>query len=133
MVGLATRAPHLYRILVNTRRVYRRAFAVLELETTPLLQWMTGASLLFFYKIEKPTVIYIKTSDEWCFARLKARGRGDDSDEYIKSRLSWFEWNVVPAISYFYDNKDYNFFEIDGERTIEEVHADLISKVESIS
>jgi adenylate kinase family enzyme len=75
-----------------------------------------------FYKIEKPTVIYIKTSDEWCFARLKARGRGDDSDEYIKSRLSWFEWNVVPAISYFYDNKDYNFFEIDGERTIEEVH-----------
>lgn len=90
-------------------------------------------SAMKFYKLDKPMVIYIKTSDEWCFARLKARGRGDDSDEYIKSRLSWFEWNVVPAISYFYDNKDYNFFEIDGERSIEEVHADLIKLVESVS
>jgi adenylate kinase len=89
-------------------------------------------SAMKFYKLGKPFVIYIKTSNEWCFDKLKARGRSDDSDEYIKSRLAWFDWNVVPTISYFYDNKDYNFFEINGERSIEEVHADMIKYIESV-
>ena len=89
-------------------------------------------SAIKFFKLEKPIVFYIKTSDAWSFERLKSRGRGDDSDEYIKSRLSWFEWNVLPAMAYFYDNKDYNFFEINGEQTVEEVHKELISKVESV-
>ena len=89
-------------------------------------------SAIKFFKLEKPIVFYIKTSDAWSFERLKSRGRGDDSDEYIKSRLSWFEWNVLPAMAYFYDNKDYNFFEINGEQTVEEVHKERISKVESV-
>lgn len=90
-------------------------------------------SAVKFYKLGKPIVLYVKTSDEWSFARMKERGRKDDSDEYIKSRLKWFDWNVVPAMAYFYDNKDYNFFEINGEQTIEEVHQEIIAKVESVS
>lgn len=89
-------------------------------------------SAVKFYNLKKPIVFYIKTSDAWSFDRLKNRGRGDDSDEYIKSRLSWFEWNVLPAMAYFYDNKDYDFFEINGEQSIEDVHKELISKVESV-
>ncbi len=90
-------------------------------------------SAIKFYKLSKPIVFYIKTSNEWSFDRLKSRGRSDDSDEYIRSRLKWFDWNVVPAMAYFYDNKDYDFFEINGEQSIEDVQKEIISKIESIS
>jgi adenylate kinase len=90
-------------------------------------------SAIKFYKLGKPFILYVKTSDDWSFARMKERGRKDDSDEYIRSRLKWFDWNVVPAMAYFYDNKDYNFFEINGEQTIEEVHAEILAKIESVS
>ncbi len=85
-------------------------------------------SAMKFYKREKPTIVYIRTSYEWSFARLKGRGRSDDSDEYIKSRLEWFDWNVVPAMAFFHDNPDYCFVEVNGEQTPEEVHAEILSK-----
>ncbi len=90
-------------------------------------------SAIKFYKLSKPFVFYIKTSDTWSFDRLKSRGRSDDSDEYIKSRIAWFEWNVMPAMAYFYDNPDYHFFEINGEQTVEAVHTDILKSVESVS
>lgn len=90
-------------------------------------------SAIKFYKIAKPIILFIKTSDTWSFEKLKGRGRSDDSDEYIKSRLSWFDWNVVPAMAYFYDNPDYHFFEINGEQSIEDVHKEIVSKIESVS
>lgn len=88
-------------------------------------------SAIKFYNLSKPFVFHIKTSDEWAFARLKSRGRSDDSDEYIKSRISWFEWNVRPSMAYFYDNPDYNFFEINGEQSVEEVHKEILEKIAS--
>ena len=90
-------------------------------------------SAVKFYKLSKPFVFYIKTSDAWSFDRLKSRGRSDDSDEYIKSRIAWFEWNVMPAMAYFYDNPDYNFFEINGEQSVESVHAEILKSIESAS
>lgn len=90
-------------------------------------------SAVKFYKLGKPIVLYVKTSDTWSFDRMKERGRKDDTDEYIKSRLKWFDWNVVPAMSYFHDNEDYNFFEINGEQSIDDVYKEIISKIESIN
>lgn len=90
-------------------------------------------SAMKFYKLGKPFVFFIKTSDSWSFERLKARSRKDDTDEYIKSRLKWFDWNVVPAMAYFYENEDYHFFEINGEQSIEDVHKEIIEKIESAS
>ncbi len=86
-------------------------------------------SAIKFYKREKPMVVYINTSNEWAYDRLKGRGRGDDTDEYIKSRLSWFDWNVLPALSFFHNNPDYTFLEINGEQNVEEVHTEIISKL----
>lgn len=85
-------------------------------------------SAMKFFKV-KPTIIFIKTSFEWSYDRLKSRGRQDDSDEYIKSRLTWFDTKVFPAMAYFWGNQDYTFLEIDGERHIDEVHADILTKL----
>lgn len=85
-------------------------------------------SALNFYKRESPAVIYINVSRKWSEERLLARGRADDLNlAKIDKRLDWFDRDVVPAVEYFRKNPYYRFFEIDGEQTIEEVHAEIIA------
>lgn len=86
-------------------------------------------SALKFFGQKNPIIVYINVSNDWAFTRMKARGRKDDTDEYIKSRLEWFEWNVVPSIAYFHEHPDYTFLEINGEQTVEEVHNEIISRL----
>ncbi len=87
-------------------------------------------SAMKFYGLKKPNIVYIKTGKEWSLSKLKSRGRADDDkEEDMLRKLDWFDWNVVPSMFYFHENKDYNFIEIDGEKSIEEVHAELIEKV----
>jgi adenylate kinase family enzyme len=94
-----------------------RAHAEAELLTTALQ----------FYSREKPAVIHINVSREWAEKRLLARGRADDRTlAKITKRLNWFDEDVVPAVEYFRANPYYRFLEIDGEQSIEEVHADII-------
>jgi adenylate kinase len=86
-------------------------------------------SALKFYNQKNPIVVYINVSDKWALDRMKERGRKDDTEEYIKSRLKWFEWNVVPAMAYFHEHPDYTFIEINGEQSVEDVHGQIISKL----
>ena len=84
-----------------------------------------------FFKREQPAVIYIKVSRQWSFEHLMARaqkeGRKDDTETSINRRLDWFDHDVVPAINYYRRDRDYDFIEVNGERTIEEVHRDIIA------
>jgi len=83
-----------------------------------------------FYKREKPTIIYMDVSREWSEERLLARGRADDLEiEDIRKRLDWFEDDVIPAVDFYRDNSEYNFLNIKGEQTIEEVHGEIMKKV----
>ena len=85
-------------------------------------------SALKFYKRENPVVIYINVSREWSEKRLLARGRADDVNlSRIDKRLNWFDRDVMPAVEYFRKNPYYRFLEINGEQTIEEVHAEIIA------
>ena len=87
-------------------------------------------SAMKFFGLKKPNVIYINTGKEWSLKRLKERGREDDDQEKdMQRKLEWFDWQVTPAMSYFHENEDYNFFEINGEQSIEEVHAEILEKV----
>ncbi len=87
-------------------------------------------SAIKFYGLQKPNVIYIATSKEWSLDKLRSRGRADDDTEAdMLRKLEWFDWNVVPAMSFFHEHPDYNFIEINGERSIEAVHNDIIAKV----
>lgn len=95
-----------------------------RIEEAPIID-----SALDFLNIEARTVIEINVSNQWVIDRLSARGRADDSVEGIQKRLTWFESNVVPVLEYFKINRKYNFFDINGEQTIEEVHGEIMSKV----
>lgn len=87
-------------------------------------------SALHFYHREKPTVVYVNVSRQWSFDRLSGRGRADDTDEQINERLDWFDRDVIPALDYLKNNDYYNFLTINGEQTIEEVHNEIIKKIE---
>lgn len=86
-------------------------------------------SIFSFYGLEKPIVINIDISKEVSINRLFARKRQDDTKEDIEERLSWYETDVVPAINYYKESKNYQFIRIEGDRSIEEIHKEIISKI----
>lgn len=88
---------------------------------------------LKFFKREQPAVIYLHVTPEWATQHLLERaqkeGRADDTEESIRKRLSWFERDVLPAVELYRRDRDYDFIEINGERSIEEVHRDLMANL----
>jgi adenylate kinase len=78
-------------------------------------------SMVEFFNLDKPYVINIDISKEEAKSRLISRGRMDDSADDIEKRLSWYETDVAPTISYYENNPRYNFIKIDGKQQIEEV------------
>lgn len=85
-----------------------------------------------FLRRRKPYVVYIDVSRQWSEERLLERGREDDLDiEEIRKRLDWFEDDVIPAVSFYRDNEDYNFVYVNGEQTIEEVNKEMMKKINS--
>lgn len=79
-----------------------------------------------FYQIEKPSIILMNVSKNWSFTRMMERKRSDDTPEKIQNRLDWYERDVVPSIEYFHSKPNFNFIEINGEQSIENVHKDII-------
>ncbi len=121
---------------------------VISLSTNYLMNYFTGKeNLVFdgaprrlleteildttlnFYKIPKYKVIYMNVSREWATKRLEARGRTDDSKFDIEKRMEWFDKDVMPSINFFKNNGNCDLIDINGEQTIEQVHAEIMSKV----
>ena len=82
-----------------------------------------------FYGREKPVVIVINLSKEESRERLLSRKREDDTDESIEERISWYDTEVMPAVDYYHQNDDYEVLDINGEQSIEDVHAEIIEKL----
>ena len=95
-----------------------------RVEEAPVLD-----SAFHFYGFEQPKIILIDVSRERAIEMMKNRHRADDTDEYIKNRLDWYEDNVVPAIDYFRGTQSCKFIRINGEQSIEGVHKEIIEKI----
>lgn len=75
-------------------------------------------------------VIYIDVSDAWAHERLLGRGRADDVDEAERAgRLQWFHDSVMPGIKILEQTSDVQFITINGERPIEDIHADIATQL----
>ena len=87
-------------------------------------------SAMRFYKREKPFVIFLDVSKEFSIARFKDRGRADDKSLHaIEERMKWYEEHVVAAVRYYWQNDSYRLLHINGEQSIENVHAEIVSKM----
>jgi len=82
---------------------------------------------LRFYNLEANTrALYLDISDEEATRRLLDRARADDTESAIRSRLSWFAEEVMPAVE-FYRGKN-QLVEINGEQSIEDVTKEIEQK-----
>jgi len=81
------------------------------------------------FKEKIDLVIYIKVSDEKALGRLNLRSehREDDTTEAIKKRIESFHTLTEPIIDYY--RKKGILIEIDGERTIEEIHKNILERL----
>lgn len=71
--------------------------------------------------------LFINVRRTEAFRRLKARGRRDDTDETINSRLNYFEDVVRPAVEYFRKESNNQLVEIDGNsQDPQKIHQDIL-------
>ena len=85
--------------------------------------------LLHYAKRTEPTVINIEASRENVKKRMLLRGRGDDADAKIDSRLNEYDRSVVPMIEHIKTDVTLKYIEINGESSPEDVHKSLISSL----
>lgn len=87
-------------------------------------------SALKFYGKMNAKVVFLRVSDSWARERLLGRGRHDDSGEdSIARKMEWFKRDVLPTVEYLRNKEGYDFFEINGEQSIEEVHNEVLEKI----
>lgn len=72
-------------------------------------------------------VFYIKISDGEAIKRLSLRKREDDTKYVLAKRLTIYHQQIEPLLADF--RKRRVLEEIDGERSIEETHRDVLKKI----
>lgn len=88
------------------------------------------AGALKFYGRVRPFVILLDVPEEVARERLVARGRHDDTDEFlIQSRMEWFTSDAVPALEALRKDPFLTVLTIDGTRPIEAIHEEVIRNV----
>lgn len=93
-----------------------------------VIQAKTLETMMKFYRRKNVKVVYIKVGKQEAIQRNLFRGRPDDTKDSIAKRFDEFEDNVIPAMEYLQSKKEegYEFYEINGEQTISDVHEDII-------
>jgi adenylate kinase family enzyme len=87
----------------------------------------TVSDVFDFYEIKDARVFYINVGHEWSVDKMKNRHRDDDSADIFAAKKKWFDEEVVPAIDYLEHNPRFQFHNINGEQTVEQVHVDIIT------
>jgi adenylate kinase len=80
---------------------------------------------MVFYGRGNYHIITLELSDEEATKRLMARGRTDDTPEGIKNRLGWYKTDVEPQLNLM-AGRGRTIHRINGDQTVEAVHADII-------
>ncbi len=84
---------------------------------------------LWFYGRGEYQIIEFTLSSDVARARLMERNRGDDASvESIDRRFAWYVENVAPAIEYF-EKVGRPVHHIDANRSIEEIHAEVLARL----
>jgi adenylate kinase len=95
-------------------------------EESPILH-----SALEFYERKNPVVISFELSDKDIMERLVyGRKRVDDTPENVALRLRWFRRDVALAIKFFEEHPYYRVVHLDGSKSVEAVHADILTTLE---
>lgn len=89
-------------------------------------------SAISFFGYEKPTIIYLDVKESTAIERLLGRGRDDDNEANIDLRMKWFETDVLDSIAEYMIDPRYNVLHINGEKSEQEIHEEIIKKLEAL-
>ena len=82
--------------------------------------------------VEVQAAVHLDVPDEELIRRLLARGRGsDDTEDVIAHRLQVFREMTVPLLDY-YAGREW-MFTVDGARTPDEVHEDIVGRLQKLA
>jgi len=90
-------------------------------------RWLTGFCAGGDMTIDG--IIHIEIDLEVARTRLLGRGRTDDHDEAIQNRFEEYQEVTQPILEYM-KKQDVKVFDIDGSRSMEEVHADIVKALD---
>ncbi len=86
---------------------------------------------LNFYGRKNIIILDFLVSRETSKTRMLGRGRIDDTLENAEIRLDWYDTDVIQGLEYLKNLPGYIYIPVDGERSIEEIHEDVIEKVQN--
>ena len=105
---------------------------ILDGSPRTMIEYQLISDTIKFFNFRKPTIIYLNLSDKEATKRLMSRGRGDDVEKIVLSRLSWYKKEVDPIIRAAKKNAEYKIIEIDAKQDIESQHKEIIKKLFNI-
>jgi adenylate kinase len=85
--------------------------------------------MMSFFRRGNIKIIYIEISEGEAMRRNLLRNRADDTEEGLRRRFNEYKNNVLPAMNYFTEKENYSIFNINGEQSVEEVHQEIIRKL----
>jgi adenylate kinase len=94
-------------------------------------QLKLSKDLLDYVKREEAIVVNIEVSRESVKNRMISRGRGDDNEGAIESRLNEYDKFIIPMIEEIKSDSFFKYIEIKGEGKIDEIHIDIINNIKS--
>lgn len=92
-------------------------------------------AVLKYVNKTNPIFINIEVESAEAKKRMLLRGahsgntRGDDFEEAIDKRLSEYDRSVVPVIEFLRTHTEFNYIEVAGMGTIEDIHKDIVTKL----
>jgi adenylate kinase len=78
-----------------------------------------------FYGRADYHIIALELSAEESIKRLLARGRNDDTEEGIRSRLGWYKTDVEPQLALM-QGRCRTVHRINGDQSVEAVHGEIV-------
>lgn len=82
--------------------------------------------MMQFYGRSDYQVVQLTLSEDSSVKRLLARGRVDDTEEAIRSRLAWSKTDMLPQLELL-KSRGRPVHEIDGEPDVETIHKNILS------
>ena len=81
--------------------------------------------LLEYAKREGAILVNVEVSRDEVKKRMLARGRGDDSESAIESRMAEYDRTVVPMLEAAKADSFFTYIEVNGEQSVEAVHEEM--------
>jgi len=81
--------------------------------------------LLEYVQRTGATIVNVEVSKEEVKKRMMLRGRGDDSESAIESRLGEYDRTVAPMLLAAKQDPFFTYVEVNGEQPVEAVHTEM--------